>query len=59
MESYTALVYIAVRMEASVSIYILRRLLFGWERGDVSDSVLRALSKLDALKAFDRVSQHK
>ena len=47
------------KMEALVNIYILRELLFGWEGGDVSDSVLRALSKLDARKAFDRVSQHR
>ena len=46
-------------MEVLVSIYALLRPRFGGERRDVSDSVLRALSKIDAIKAFDRVSQHR
>ena len=45
-----------LRLEVSLNVYILLRLIFGRERGDVSYSLFKALSKLDARIAFDRVS---
>ena len=46
------------KTEVSLNVYILLRLIFGRE-GDVPDSLFKALSKLDDIKAFDRVSQHR
>ena len=43
------------KLEVSVNVYILLGLVFGRKREDVLEFVFKALSKLDAIKAFDRV----
>ena len=43
------------KMEVSLNVYILLGLVFGRKRDDVLEFVFKALSKLDAIKDFDRV----